>query len=201
MMKTTFTNNSLVNWKVQDIQEAAKSLNKGGIVLCPADSVWCLIADATNSSAIEKLRQMDPEHAQDQIEVLVQSIESLKEHLVMLHPRLETLLFYHTRPLTILFDDVINLPKQLLRKDELVAMRLVRDEYSQQLLTTLGKPIAARPAGFGLNHFPTSLGAVSSEIIEKADYIVKYKQKERGEAEPAIVVRLGEGDELEFLRE
>ncbi|NCO56044.1 MAG: hypothetical protein GW876_11695, partial [Bacteroidetes bacterium] len=38
-----------------DIQNAIEVLKKGGVILCPTDTVWGLSCDATNELAVEKL--------------------------------------------------------------------------------------------------------------------------------------------------
>ena len=103
----------------------------------------------------------------------------LKEFVPGLHPRLETLLVFHNRPLTIVFKKVENFPLELLEPDGSIAIRLVKDVFSKLIIQRTGKPLMATYANLEEDDFPPYFGAVSSAVIQKVDYVVKFRQKEK----------------------
>jgi L-threonylcarbamoyladenylate synthase len=198
---TTYTNEKIRMVQEYDIKGALKVLQEGGVLLFPTDTVWSIGCDATNPQAIEEVMAIKKKAIHKNVEILVDSITMLKNYVEHLHPKLETLLTYHVRPLTVVFDNACNLPESLLAPDGTVGVRVVQDDFCRALIRAHGEPILAAFASVGEGTFPTNFGAISSEIIEEVDFVVKYRQNEKAINEPSVVVRLSNRDELEFLRE
>jgi L-threonylcarbamoyladenylate synthase len=60
--------------------------------------------------------------------------------------------------------------------------------------------LVATSANFSEDPFPTHFGTISSELLRKVDYIVKYKQDQKNMHDPSPIVRLSEKEELIFIR-
>jgi len=183
------------------LDEPRTILQQGGLILFPTDTVWGIGCDACNPKAVERIRQLQPFDIQEPVTILVNSIAMLNQYVTHLHPRLETLLVHHVRPLTIVYEAGQGLPDNVAGVDGSVAIRLTMSDYCKNLIEAVGKPLVATPASLQANDFPTTFGAVSSAIIEKVDHVVKYRQDEKTPHEPAVVVKLSEKSELIFLRE
>ncbi|HMQ49764.1 MAG TPA: Sua5/YciO/YrdC/YwlC family protein [Saprospiraceae bacterium] len=197
----TFTNDGATMVQNYDLDNALASLRAGGLILFPTDTVWCVGCDASNQVAIERLRQLRQLPADAALEVLVSSLDMLRSHVQHLHPRLETLLIYHVRPLTVIYDKGRNLPKEALSKEGRIAIRLVQDNYCRDLVDLLGSPIAAVEADKRNGFFPLNFGSISSDVIEEVDYVSKYRRRETVAGQPSVMVKLSRKDELVFLRE
>ncbi len=174
---------------------------QGDTVLFPTDTVWSLGCDALNPMAVIRLRRLKAKHPASEFTVLVRSLDMLKQHVRHVHPRIDTLLAYHKRPLTILFDQVANLPQELQGEEGFVAFRITQDPFCQQLIDQLGHPILATSADFHQDHYPRNFGEISSEVICSADYVARYRQQEKNSGELSVMVSVGEDGELFFLRE
>lgn len=197
----TYTNEKIRMVQEYDTKGALTTLQQGGILLYPTDTIWSIGCDATNIQSVEKIYTIKQKESAKGFEILVNSIQMLKDYVVHLHPKLETLLMYHTRPLTVVFDKPRNLPANVVAPDGTVAIRVVRDEFCRSLITELGKPLLAAFATTHEGTFPVNFGAISSEIIEQVDYVVKFRQNEKQMHEPSVMVKLSRRDELIFLRE
>ena len=125
----------------------------------------------------------------------------LKNYVRHLHPRLETLLHYHVRPLTIIYDQGRQLPNSILESDGSIAVRLVQDDYCRALIDELGYPIVAVPADLREGFYPPGFGTISSDVVAKVDYVSRHRRTDRVISELSVMVRLDEKDELEFIRE
>jgi len=183
------------------LDEPTTTLQQGGLILFPTDTVWGVGCDACNPKAVERIRLLQPFNAQEPLTLLVSTIAMLKQYVAHLHPRLETLLVHHVRPITIVYEAGQGLPDNVTGADGSVAIRLAMSDYCKDLINALGNPIVATPASLQANDFPTNFGAVSSAIIEKVDRVVKYRQDEKTPHEPSVMVKLSEKSELIFLRE
>lgn len=176
-------------------------LQTGGMICYPTDTIWGLGCDATNETAIEKISQTKGRPPEKGYVILVSSIQMLKKYVAYVPPRLETLLAYHTRPLTVIFEDAENLPKSVLAPDGSVAIRIAHDEFCQQLIDMLGKPLVSTSANLAGEPFPPTFGAISSDILQASDYVVRHRQRETEPGRPSSIARLDSFQELDFIRE
>ncbi len=198
MSPTNLSGFMFENDKIVDITD---TLNKGGIILYPTDTIWGVGCDATNSESIQKiyaLKQRDPSKP---LSILVDSIEMAKQYVEEIHPRLETLLMHHTRPLTVIYPQARNLPEALVPTNGSIAIRIVQDDFCQRLIKNLGKPLVSTSANVSGEPFPANFGGISSAIIQGVDYVVKQRQHEKNSSEPSVMVKVDAAGELEFLRE
>lgn len=184
-----------------DLEGALTTLRKGGLILYPTDTIWSIGCDATNTFAIEKVHSLKRGASYPGIEILVDSVQMLKSYIRHLHPRIETLLIYHVRPLTVLFNNPHNIPHNALDKEGNMAIRIAQDDYCRNLIAAFGKPLVATYANVASQPIPSNFGAISSEIIQGVDYVAKYRQHEKMPGRPSVMVQLSERDELLFLRE
>lgn len=185
-----------------DLEAALTSLQAGGIILFPTDTLWSIGCDATNEDAVQQmlhlLKSADGGHA----EILVHSLLALKELIPHLHPRLETLLHFHERPLAVLVEGRGCLPNELLRPSGEVAVRIVQDAFSNELVKVFGRPVFSQFAAVTGAPLPATFGSISSDIIQGCRHVVRHRQAERIAGEPAVMVRFSERiNELEFIRE
>jgi len=181
-------------------EKATETLANGGLILYPTDTIWGVGCDATNEAAVEAVFDLKKRPKDKPFVLLMSDVDMLKAYLKQLHPRLETLLLYHKRPLTIIYEDAINLAPNAIAANGSVAIRIPKDEYCLDLIRDFGKPIVASSANISNEPFPSHFGEVSSDVIVGVDYIEKYRQWDKEQREPSVIARLGVKDELEFLR-
>ncbi|HRJ15146.1 MAG: Sua5/YciO/YrdC/YwlC family protein [Saprospiraceae bacterium] len=185
-----------------DLDGALRTLENGGLVLFPTDTIWSVGCSVEHPAAIRRLLQLTRLPDATQTELLVWSLEALKQLTAHLHPRLETLLYFHQRPLTVVAPGADHLPEEALHPDGSVALRIVRDSFCVGLLQAFGGPVLSAPAVTEGAPYPATFGGISSEIIQGCNHVVRHRQSERSPGEPSVMVRLSEEtEELEFLRE
>ena len=198
---TTLTKSAMTMTVRYDVAPAANVLARGGLILYPTDTIWSIGCDATDAAAVASIYKLTRRDPAESLVILVNSLEMLRQHVVHLHPRLETLLVYHQRPLTVIYDQGANLAPNLTAPNGNIAVCISRDEYCVNLIHSIGKPIVAAAAHVRENPYPSHFGEINSDIIQGVDYIEKYRQREKTRREPAVIVRLNKREELEFLRE
>jgi len=200
-MKMTYTN---VKHMAQhyDFEGVEQILSSGGLVLLPTDTLWSIACVPSHTDAIQRLIQLKRQKHADNFELLVNSIAMLKEYIDHLHPRLETLLAYHLRPLTMIFDNPANLPRIAFDSQGHIHIRMVQDPFCSAVLDQLNAPLLSTYAHTRDAQPPINFGAISSEIIQGVDYVVKYRQNDKNIDELPVMVKLLEDqEELEFVRE
>ena len=184
-----------------NIEDITNILNKGGILLMPTDTIWGIGCDATNPEAIDKVYALKQKDYSKPLSILVDSIDMIKEYVVSIHPRVETLLMHHLRPLTVIYPEAQNLPENLLPPNRSIAVRVVQDEFCSKLIRQLGKPIVASSARINNGSFPTHFGEVSSAIIQGVDYVVNYRRSDFAPTVPSAIIDYNEAGDISFIRE
>lgn len=183
-----------------EVEKVVNIIRNGGIMLYPTDTIWGIGCDATNGAAVEKIYNLKHRPKEKSFILLVDSVEMLRQYVRHLHPRIETLLEYHQRPLTIIYPEPRNLPEFVIHHSGSVAIRLTHDPFCRQIISTLGKPIVSTSANISGQSFSGHFGAVSSEIIIGVDYVVRHRQKEKVTALPSVIMRMSDDEELEVIR-
>lgn len=184
------------------IEELAGVLQNSGIALLPTDTVWSAVVLLDRPMGFGKLeRCMAEVPGLPWPELLVRDTEQAKRYITHLHPRLETLWNFHTRPLSILFDNPVNLPPGLLQADGGVVLRLVTDAFLKGLIEKLGLPLIALPAFTAQGEIALHFDEISGALKEQVDYIAGNHGVGIVPGEISVMVRLSPIEELEFIRE
>ena len=184
----------------EKFDEILAVLRRGGVILYPTDTIWGIGCDATNTDAVAKITDIKERSAEKGYILLVDSLEMLQKHVKNIHPRIQTLLAYHTRPLTMIYDESVGVASNVLAPDGSVAIRIVQDAFCRELIGQFGKQIVKSSAKLAGQPHPAHYGEISSDILEKVDMVVRLKQDVKERGEPSVIARFYE-DELDFLRE
>ncbi|HEB62002.1 MAG TPA: threonylcarbamoyl-AMP synthase [Bacteroidetes bacterium] len=174
-------------------------LDQGKVILYPTDTIWGLGCDALNTGAIKKIYKIKQRELNKPFIVLVSSIEMLKEYIQDIHPRVETLLLYHKRPLTLIYPKGKNLPS-ILMKNKKIAIRIIKEPVIAELIEKFGRPIVSTSANIAGADFPKSYNEINKEIIEAVDYTFKYKQNDPHPGSPSVIATYNKKGKLKFLR-
>lgn len=184
--------------QVNILNDTLRTLKKGGIILFATDTIWGIGCDATDPEAVQKIFQLKKRHGSKPFVLIADSIEMVKDYVHDVHPKIETLLEFHTRPLTVIYEKNKNLPKEVIAADGSVAIRIVQPGFCNEIVKAFGKPLVATSANISDQPFPTSLGTISSDVIEGVDYVVSNQINLTNT--PSVMVRVVGKDELDFIR-
>jgi L-threonylcarbamoyladenylate synthase len=197
----TLANDTLRMTYDYDFHPVLNTLGSAGIILFPTDINWGIGCDATDLVAIEKVVNLKNKIRQNPPILLVSSIEMLRNYVTHLHPRMETLLMHHIRPLTIVYEQAQNLPTNAYADGGNVAIRLVQDNFCKKIIEEFGRPVLCTSARIGNAPIPNHFGEISSEVLTQVNFIVKYRQGDKDMGEKSVVARLSNAQnaELEFL--
>jgi len=184
-----------------NLETITTTLENSGLILYPTDTIWGIGCDATNEDAVQRIFDLKKRPYDKPFVLLVNSIDMLKNYVEHVHPRIETLLMHHVKPLTMIYDRAKNLPPISQDKSGSVAIRVVQDSFCKELIGQFGKPLIASSANISDKPFPANFGGISSDVITGVDYVVKWKQGEKKLSQPSVIAKFSEKEELVFLRE
>lgn len=183
-----------------DINELVESLRFGGIVIYPTDTIWGIGCDATNVAAIQKIYELKNREADKPLIILVSDLDMLKEYVDEIHPRIESLLYFHEKPLTVIYPNVRDLPDILKGENDSVGIRIVQDEYCRTFIKALGKPIVSTSVNLSGTPPPVHFAEISYDLLEAADYVSGYRRKEVFEANASSIITFNHNGKITFLR-
>ena len=184
----------------EDIINAIEILKKSGVILYPTDTIWGLGCDMLSEVGVDKIYRIKNRNRDSPLILLVSSIEMLKIYVPSINPRLENLLIYHEKPLTVIYQNVIGIPDFLKSKEGTIGIRVTNEEYSKSLITAFGRAITSTSANVSGYPFPKCFSEVSSDILQQVDYISLFGRESQEEREPSVIVQLDEDGGLDFIR-
>src|SRR4051812_46846156 len=125
----------------EDIQKALEVLKSGRVILYPTDTVWGLGCDATNEQAVSNIFKIKQRAESKSLIVLVADDKQLLKYVHTVPDIAWELIENTEQPLTIIYDKAIGLASNVIGDDGSVGIRIVKDEFCQNLIRKFGKPI------------------------------------------------------------
>lgn len=181
--------------------EICANLEAGKLVLLQTETIWGILCDATNDATIQQLIKLKSAKPNEGMVTLVADYEMLTQHVIAIDPKIDLLLQYHTRPITVVYPNVRGI-SPLVTKSNQYAIRIANNHFCQALVRQFNKPLVATSAAVSGTPDPTSFGKISSDILQGVHHIVKANQDDKTPRAPSPIVVLNEkSQELEFIRE
>ena len=181
------------------ITKTISFLKKGQTILYPTDTIWGIGCDVTNFDAVKKVYQLKNREESKSLIILVDSLDMLQNYVGIIPEKVKIYLEKQTRPTTVIYDNPKNLAKNVLAKDDTVAIRIINSGFAYQLIKAFGKPIVSTSANKSGAETPLSFKEISSEILEGVDYVVHHKDHKK-EVKSSKIIRFV-GDTITILRD
>lgn len=182
------------------IDQAVNVLHQGGVLLYPADTIWGIGCDAHQVEAVKKVYEIKGRNYSKPLIVLVANLEQLFEVVTSVHPRIDTLLHFHERPLTVIYPAVREAYRHLAAEDGTIGVRVVKSGFCHELLEAFGKPLVSTSANISGEPSPSKFGTISSEIISQVDYALPAFTEKELTGTPSVIARYDANGELDFIR-
>ena len=183
----------------KDILTSLDVLKTGGIILYPTDTIWGIGCDATNGNAVQRIYQIKKRADHKSMIILVADERDVLKYVAAPDLAVFDFLEKQTRPTTVIFENAIGLPHELVAEDGSIAIRIVRDEFCRHLIKRFRKPIVSTSANISGNQSPKFFADISEEIKSAVDHIVQWRQDDESISEPSQIIRWRNG-EVEYVR-
>ncbi len=182
------------------MEKALEILKSGGTILYPTDTIWGIGCDATNIDAIKKIFDIKKREQNKSLIILVESEKRLQD-LVDVPEIAWQIMDVSEKPVTIVYDNPKNLPKELLAEDGSIGIRLVKNDFCKKLITKLNKPLVSTSANLSGQKSPLKFSDISDEIKNSVDYIVEEFQDKVSEFPGSSVIKIWNNSQIKVLRE
>ncbi|APD07882.1 L-threonylcarbamoyladenylate synthase [Flavobacteriaceae bacterium UJ101] len=185
----------------QEIQNALKILQNGGIILYPTDTIWGIGCDATNESAVQKIYDLKRRQESKSMLVLVHNDVQL-EHIIKEVPDTAwDIIDLSERPTTLVLDNPQNIASNLIAKDNSLGVRVTQDSFCKRLIQQLKAPLVSTSANISGEKSPQNFNEISPDILQGVDYIVNLRQNEKAQQKSSTVIKLRNNGEVKVLRQ
>ena len=176
--------------KLHDIID---TLENDKVLLAPVEFAWAITFKINEHNL--KTLPLEPRSFLDNIlYIMAKDIASVKKLAPNLHPRIETLLHYHRRPLGV----KLELAHLGYEPAVPVACCLAFDPYIRKVIELLDSPVACIYITNGNNRLITSHNKIPTEVMKKASYVAKHRRNENLAGVKPIAVTYDDDGNLEF---
>ncbi len=177
-----------------EINIALAILKAGGIILYPTDTIWGVGCDATNPKAIAKIYSLKKRQDSKALISLVADKKQLK-NITGIIPDFDIT----STPTTLIYPKTKGLSPNLLAENGSAAIRIVQDDFCQQLILLFGKAIVSTSANISEEEAPKQFSEISEEIKNNVDYIVNLRQNELMST-PSTILLINEDASIKKIR-
>lgn len=185
----------------EEIKRACEVMQKGGVILYPTDTVWGIGCDATNPEAVKRVYDIKRRSDSKAMLLLVDSADRLARYVGNVPAVAWDLIELATKPITVIYDGARNLAPNLVSEDGSVGIRVTSELFSKELCYRFQKAIVSTSANVSGEPTPNNFGEISKEIIDAVDYVVGYRQLEKGSAKSSSIIKLKENGTVTIIRE
>lgn len=182
-----------------EIKRSLNVLNNGGVIIYPTDTIWGIGCDATDEHAVEKVFKIKKRSESKSLIILVDSWTMLQQYINDIPSKVSCILKGSNRPISVIYSDPRGLAKNVIAKDDTVAIRIVNDDFCNKLIKNFGKPIVSTSANLSNKMAPKSFSDIEKSLLDKADYIVNLHQDEKQRIASQIV-KVDSKGKIEFIR-
>lgn len=183
-----------------DLQAAVDTLQKGGIILYPTDTVWGLGCDATNAEAVKRIFEKKKRADHKSMLVLLDTPAKLQNYVSEIPDMAWELIELTTKPLTIIYPKAKNLAENLVAEDGSIGIRITSENFSKALCQQFRKPIVSTSANISGMPNARCFNEISNEIKSAVDYIVQFRQNETELPAPSSIIKLDIGNVIKIIR-
>ena len=176
-------------------------MSEGGVILYPTDTVWGIGCDATNPEAVAKIYKLK-KRAETQSMIVLMNGEKMMYNVFKDIPDVAwQIIDLSEKPVTIVYENPKNLPKEILAEDGSIGIRLVKDDFCKKLISKLNKPLVSTSANFSGDKSPLKFSDISQELIDAVDYAVEENRESVSKYSGSSVIKIWNDGRVKVLRE
>ncbi|MGQ1928494.1 L-threonylcarbamoyladenylate synthase [Ornithobacterium rhinotracheale] len=182
-----------------DIAKVAEILQDGGVILTHTDTTFGLSCLVSNQAAIDKIFEIKQRPKNKSFILLVDNPARLQQ--VVEVPELAwDLMDLSEKPVSIVYDKILSLPKYVLAPDGSVAIRMVKDPVLQRIIGKVREPLISTSVNISGEAAPETFTQINPEILEKVDYILPEAKDFVPKFTSSSIIKLGIDGQVKVIR-
>lgn len=197
----------------EDLQQALNTLQNGGIILYPTDTVWGIGCDATNADAVRKIYALKRREDSKSMLCLIDAPGRLQTYVQDIPETAWAILDANApeaderpenggevQPITIIYPRARNVAQNLLAEDGSLGIRITSESFSKTLCQMLRRPLVSTSANISGEPTAKFYGEISKEIKDGVDYICRFRRGDTTPRKPSSIIKVGDGSLIEVIR-
>ncbi|MGP2570641.1 L-threonylcarbamoyladenylate synthase [Ornithobacterium rhinotracheale] len=182
-----------------DIAKVAEILQDGGVILTHTDTTFGLSCLVSNQAAIDKIFEIKQRPKNKSFILLVDNPARLQQ--VVEVPELAwDLMDLSEKPVSIVYDKILSLPKYVLAPDGSVAIRMAKDPVLQRIIGKVREPLISTSVNISGEAAPETFSQINPEILEKVDYILPEAKDFVPKFTSSSIIKLGIDGQVKVIR-
>lgn len=158
--------------KEEIIEAVIKVLKAGGLVVCPSDTVYGCLVDASNEEGVKKLIKFKNRPPGKPISVFVSGFEMLKKLTILSASQEKTLSHILPGPFTVILDSTHKVSKYLESEKGTLGVRFPSYDFLNNLMTKYAAPVTATSANLSGRHPHYSVESLLKEFPQKKKALI-----------------------------
>lgn len=169
----------IVKISSKNLNEAVRVIKKGGVVVCPTDTVYGLVADAKNKTAVKNIFEIKKRSFKKPLPIFIKDLKMAKA-LAKIDKKQEKIIkkCWPGKVTVILKAKLTKFPKGIISKDKEIGLRNPDYKFLNILLEKLDRPLAETSANISGKRASTKI----KEVL---------KQFEKQRCQPNLVLDAG----------
>ena len=184
-----------------EIDRTLKVLKEGGVILYPTDTIWGIGCDATKNRAVEKVYKIKKRKENKSLIILVSGFEMLDKYVDKVPAIAVDLIDSIDNPVTVIYDNARNLPKNVGAPDGTIAIRIVKDEFCSRLISNFGRPVVSTSANLSGESAPLVFSKIPDSIKNQVNYTVQLYHSLFMQSKASTIIRLFGSGDYKIIRE
>lgn len=185
----------------QDITQALETMQRGGVILYPTDTIWGLGCDASNPEAVARIYAIKQREDAKALISLVDSDSKIQFYVPDVPDVAWDLIELSERPLTIVYDNVRHLAENLKADDGSAALRVTKEEFSRTLCMRMKRAVVSTSANISGQPAPRRFADISPEVLAAVDYVCTSRRNEPDNGQASSIIKLSASSEITIIRE
>lgn len=184
----------------EQVAKTVDFLKNGKTILYPTDTIWGLGCDATDANAVNQIYKIKMRLPQKSMIILIDVVDRLFDYVTNVPPMAVDLVNIVRKPLSVIYPNAKNLPKNVIAADGSIAIRMVKTDFCKEVIRIFGKPIVSTSANITGNPTPMHFSEISQTIIKSVDFVVDKAMETSIEPKASTIARFKEDGEFEIIR-
>jgi len=193
-------------YDTNDLREAIRVMQQGGIILYPTDTVWGIGCDATNAEAVKKIYNLKRREDSKSMLCLLDGAGKLQGYVDV--PDAAWQLLEATtpdegidqRPITIIYPHARNVAPNLIAEDGSIGIRITNESFSKALCEQLHHPVVSTSANISGEPTAKNFKQISTDILQGVDYICQYRRDDETEKKPSSIIKINPNNTFQIIR-
>lgn len=180
------------------LTDIIKTLESDGLLLHAEDLGWNIACSPFSDIAIDKIYNLTNRDPNEGLELLVEDLSMFKKVIPYLHPRVETLLYYHRKPLSVVCPNADVFLPSILDRNGAATIRIINDQYCKKIINLLDTPLVSVSAANVHANRPETYTDIKEKILNACDFRATHNRNKTYHVKPAVKIEYDSEGELIF---